>query len=87
MKSALVFLLTVIALTHNLGHAAESEISHSAPQSQAVSLRWLCTAGWRIQFAQKTILIDPFLTRKQSVPDEEWQTDEVAVLRVINAAD
>ena len=52
-----------------------------------MTLKWLGTAGWEIQFAQTKILIDPFLTRKQSVAAEEWKTDEEAVLNVISGAD
>jgi L-ascorbate metabolism protein UlaG (beta-lactamase superfamily) len=67
--------------------AAESENNPALPPTQSVTLKWLGTAGWEIQFAQSKILIDPFLTRKQSVASEEWVTDEEAVLKVINGAD
>jgi glyoxylase-like metal-dependent hydrolase (beta-lactamase superfamily II) len=52
-----------------------------------VTLKWLGTAGWEIQFAQTKILIDSFLTRKQPVAGEEWKTDEEAALNVIGGAD
>lgn len=67
--------------------AAESESGSAAPQTQRLTLKWLGTAGWEIQYAQSKILIDPFLTRKQPVSAEEWKTDEPAVLNVINGAD
>lgn len=77
-------LLIVGFLTVHSGHVAEMDV---APQAQRVTMKWLGTAGWEILFGQSKILIDPFLTPKQSVAGEEWQTDEAAVLNVINSAD
>jgi len=79
----------VIFMMASIGRseAAESENASALPQTQRVTLKWLGTAGWEIQFAQTKILIDPFLTRKQSVAAEEWKTDEEAVLNVISGAD
>jgi L-ascorbate metabolism protein UlaG (beta-lactamase superfamily) len=51
------------------------------------TLKWLGTAGWEVQIGQITVLIDPFLTRKE--PDrigKEWKTDEEAVLKAIKRA-
>jgi L-ascorbate metabolism protein UlaG (beta-lactamase superfamily) len=81
--------LMVIFMMASIGRseAAESENASALPQTQRVTLKWLGTAGWEIQFAQTKILIDPFLTRKQSVAAEEWKTDEEAVLNVISGAD
>jgi L-ascorbate metabolism protein UlaG (beta-lactamase superfamily) len=67
--------------------AAASEAGSASTATQRVILKWLGTAGWEIQFAQTKILIDPFLTRRQAVASEEWQTDEEAVLNVISGAD
>lgn len=79
----LLQLLIVGFFTIHSGHAAEMDV---APQAPRVTLKWLGTAGWEILFGQSKILIDPFLTRKQSVAGEDWQTDEAAVLNVINGA-
>ena len=67
--------------------AAQSENGSALPPTQRVTLKWLGTAGWEIQIAHTKILIDPFLTRRQSVSAEEWKTDEEAVLKVISGAD
>jgi L-ascorbate metabolism protein UlaG (beta-lactamase superfamily) len=79
--------ILVVALIAGQSEAAESGTGAASPQTQRVTLKWLGTAGWEIQFAQTKILIDPFLTRKQPVATEEWKTDEEAVLNVINGAD
>lgn len=59
----------------------------SAESHEKVVLKWLGTAGWEIQYRQKIILIDPFLTRKDRVMDAEWKTDEAAVIKTITGAD
>ena len=87
MRIVLMVTLLVTSITVRSVQAAESETGSALPQAQRVTLKWLGTAGWEIQFAQTKILIDPFLTRKQSVPAEEWKTDEEAVLNVIGGAD
>jgi L-ascorbate metabolism protein UlaG (beta-lactamase superfamily) len=87
MRIALMVILIVAWIAVRSGQAAESETGSALPQAQRVTLKWLGTAGWEIQFAQTKILIDPFLTRKQSVAAEEWKTDEEAVLNVISGAD
>jgi L-ascorbate metabolism protein UlaG (beta-lactamase superfamily) len=79
--------IVIVAWIAGRSEAAESEIGSALPQTQRVTLKWLGTAGWEVQFAQTKILIDPFLTRQQSVPMEEWKTDEEAVLNVISGAD
>ncbi len=85
MKIVLMVSLIVASIAVRPVQAAESETP--LPQTQRVTLKWLGTAGWEIQFAQTKILIDPFLTRKQAVAGEEWKTDEEAVLNVIGGAD
>src|SRR6266542_38466 len=87
MRIASMVILIVASIAVRSGQAAESETGFALPQAQRVTLKWLGTAGWEIQFAQTKILIDPFLTRKQSVAAEEWKTDEEAVLNVISGAD
>src|ERR1044071_8630764 len=79
-------LLVIFLLIVTGGRATQAADSDSAP-GQRVTLKWLGTAGWEIQYGPSKILIDPFLTRKPPVAEEEWQTDEVAVLSVINGAD
>lgn len=85
MKIVLMVSLIVASIAVRSVQAAESE--SPMPQTQRVTLKWLGTAWWEIQFAQTKILIDPFLTRKQAVGGEEWKTDEEAVLNVIGGAD
>ena len=79
-------LLVIFLLVVTGGRATQAAESDSAP-GQRVTLKWLGTAGWEMQYGQSKILIDPFLTRKQPVAEEEWQTNEAAVLSVINGAD
>jgi L-ascorbate metabolism protein UlaG (beta-lactamase superfamily) len=82
--------LAIILLTASISgrsQAAESEVGSEFLPKQGVTLKWLGTAGWEIQIAHTKILIDPFLTRRQSVAAEEWKTDEEAVLNVISGAD
>jgi L-ascorbate metabolism protein UlaG (beta-lactamase superfamily) len=86
MRIALMVIFMMASIAGR-SEAAESENASALPQTQRVTLKWLGTAGWEIQFAQTKILIDPFLTRKQSVAAEEWKTDEEAVLNVISGAD
>jgi hypothetical protein len=87
MRIVLMVSLIVASIAVRSAQAAESEPGSALPQTQRVTLKWLGTAGWEIQFAQTKILIDPFLTRKQPVAGEEWKTDEEAVLNVIGGGD
>ncbi|HXV47679.1 MAG TPA: MBL fold metallo-hydrolase [Candidatus Binatia bacterium] len=50
-------------------------------------MKWLGNAGWEIKVGSTVILVDPFLTRKQASPSEEWRTNEEEVLRNIEKAD
>jgi L-ascorbate metabolism protein UlaG (beta-lactamase superfamily) len=59
----------------------------AADSQEKVVLKWLGNAGWEIRLGKTSILIDPFLTRKDRTMDAEWKTDEEAVLKVINGAD
>ena len=52
-----------------------------------VQLKWLGTAGWEIQVGSTTILIDPFITRREAIAATEWKTNEEEVLRVLDKAD
>jgi L-ascorbate metabolism protein UlaG (beta-lactamase superfamily) len=63
------------------------QIGGRSLEGEHVVLKWLGTAGWEIQLGKTTILIDPFLTRKDRSMDAEWKTDEEAVLKVIKGAD
>ena len=79
---ATVFLIFVTR-QHDLSAQATAEPS---PQGSVV-LKWLGTAGWEIQLGQTVILIDPFLSRREPSPFDEWKTDEEAVLNAIKRAD
>lgn len=79
-------LLLICSLVVTVARGSQAAESDSAPVER-VTLKWLGTAGWEIQYGRSKILIDPFLTRRQSVAGEEWQTDEAAVLSVIDRAD
>ena len=83
----IVLMVSLIVVSIAVGSVRAAETGPASPQTQHVTLKWLGTAGWKIQFAQTKILIDPFLTRKQAIAVEEWKTDEEAVLNVINGAD
>ena len=86
MRVILMVILMIASLSIR-SDAAQSENGSALPPTERVTLKWLGTAGWEIQIAQTKILIDPFLTRKQPVGGEEWQTDEPAVVNVISGAD
>ncbi|HEY3306684.1 MAG TPA: MBL fold metallo-hydrolase [Candidatus Binatia bacterium] len=66
-------------------HVAETPVAVESPEK--VVLKWLGNAGWEIRLGKTTILIDPFLTRKERSMDAEWKTDEEAVLKIIKGAD
>jgi L-ascorbate metabolism protein UlaG (beta-lactamase superfamily) len=85
MRSALIVILIMASIAFG-SQAAQSQTGSVLSPAQRVTLKWLGTAGWEIQIAQSKILIDPFLTRQQSVSAEEWKTDEEAVLNVISGA-
>jgi len=67
--------------------AAETASTSESSGQPKVTLKWLGNAGWEIQVGPTTILIDPFLTRKEATTGKEWKTDEEAVLKVIAGAD
>src|SRR5918992_297096 len=87
MRIAFLMIIFMIGSIAGGSQAAESETGSALSQTRRVTLKWLGTAGWEVQFGQTKILIDPFLTRQQSVAEEEWKTDEEAVLNVISGAD
>jgi L-ascorbate metabolism protein UlaG (beta-lactamase superfamily) len=85
MKTTRIILLTLYLLLGS--DCPAQEIIQPRPEA-GVFLKWLGTAGWEIQVGQITILIGPFLTRKE--PNQtggEWKTDEEAVLSAIKRAD
>jgi L-ascorbate metabolism protein UlaG (beta-lactamase superfamily) len=86
MRIILMVILMIASISVR-SDAGQPENGSALPSTQRVALKWLGTAGWEIQIAQTKILIDPFLTRRQSVAVEEWKTDEEAVLNVISGAD
>jgi L-ascorbate metabolism protein UlaG (beta-lactamase superfamily) len=66
--------------------AAEPEGDARSLEQKGVVLKWLGVAGWEIRTGKTIVLVDPFLTRTDRTADAEWQTDEEAVLKVINGA-
>ena len=79
---ALIFLFVItFSPSPRVIHAAESTAA------MPVMLKWLGTAGWEIQVGSTTILIDPFITRHEAAPSDEWKTNQYEVLRVLSRAD
>jgi L-ascorbate metabolism protein UlaG (beta-lactamase superfamily) len=87
MRTVITIVLLAALIAVQSAQAGEPGSGSASSQSQPVTLKWLGTAGWEIQFNRTKILIDPFLTRKRPVATEEWKTDEEAVLNVISGAD
>ena len=50
-------------------------------------MKWLGTAGWEMRIGDSTILIDPFLTRREAAAGVEWKTNDDEVSRIITKAD
>ena len=46
-----------------LAEGAESAPTSGGPGSSGVNFRWLGTNGWEISFGNKTILLDPWISR------------------------
>jgi L-ascorbate metabolism protein UlaG (beta-lactamase superfamily) len=90
-EDAMQFVFSILLIASFLiiepARAAESASTSDFSGQPKVTLKWLGTAGWEIRVGETTILIDPFLSRKQSVAAEEWKTDDEAVLKVIGGAD
>jgi L-ascorbate metabolism protein UlaG (beta-lactamase superfamily) len=86
MKDTFVFIL---ALCFSILEPGPTMVlGGSAAEVPALVLTWLGTAGWEIQIRKTTILIDPFLTRRElDRLGKEWKTDEEAVLGAIKHAD
>src|SRR5690349_11941017 len=85
MKTTRTIFITLYLLLGSDCHAQET--IQPRPE-EGVFLKWLGTAGWEIQVGEITILIDPFLTRKEpNQTGREWNTDEAAVLSAIKRAD
>ena len=51
MRIVLMVTLLVASIAARSVQAAESETGSALPQTQRVTLKWLGTAGWEIQFA------------------------------------
>ena len=85
-KMALLIVLSFFWMPRFIG-AADREVDPAPSEEKAVVLKWLGVAGWEIRTGRSIVLIDPFLTRKDRVPDAEWKTDENAVLEVITGAE
>jgi L-ascorbate metabolism protein UlaG (beta-lactamase superfamily) len=79
-----------LAFSFSIAHsvdATDPNLDTASHEKSGVILKWLGTAGWEIQTKNSTILIDPFVTRKDPSLNAAWQTDEEAVLKVIARAD
>jgi L-ascorbate metabolism protein UlaG (beta-lactamase superfamily) len=81
-----LFIATLLVLSFAFS-AGAAEPQVGGESQEKVVLKWLGNAGWEIRLGKTIILIDPFLTRKDRVMNEEWKTDEEAVLKVIKGAD
>jgi L-ascorbate metabolism protein UlaG (beta-lactamase superfamily) len=55
--------------------------------TRPLTMKWLGNAGWEIRVGNTVVLIDPFLTRREASPAEEWKTNEEEVLNNIDKAD
>ncbi len=80
-------LILIFGLTLSSAGSAQL-VTPDSPGDTGLVMKWLGTAGWEIKTpAGTTILVDPFLTRKQ--PDREWQweSNEEVVFRYVKAAD
>ena len=60
---------------------------NESPAAALVAMKWLGTAGWEMRIGDTTILIDPFLTRREAADGVEWKTNNDEVSRVITKAD
>src|ERR1044071_9697787 len=87
LRLALIALAVLAVLDDWQGTKAFGQTSDTNSPTKEIVLRWLGVAGWEIRLGQTTILIDPFLTRKEARHGEEWKTDEEAVLSAIKRAD
>jgi L-ascorbate metabolism protein UlaG (beta-lactamase superfamily) len=87
LRLALIALAVLAVLDDWQGTKAFGQTSDTNSPTKEIVLRWLGVAGWEIRLGQTTILIDPFLTRKEARHGQEWKTDEEAVLSAIKHAD
>src|SRR5678815_2126370 len=67
--------------------SSDSLFAGESAQQESVTLKWLGTAGWEIQYGGAVILIDPFFTRTERAANAEWKTNEEEVLKSIFKAD
>jgi L-ascorbate metabolism protein UlaG (beta-lactamase superfamily) len=84
--TAILLMLSFSFWTTLSAGAAEAKGDAESTEEKVI-LKWLGTVGWEIQIGKSTILIDPFLTRRDRSMGAEWKTDEEAVLKVIRGAD
>jgi L-ascorbate metabolism protein UlaG (beta-lactamase superfamily) len=88
VASSAIFLGCLLNQDGYRGLAAQTQSSPgNTERDNDIVLKWLGVAGWEITFGTTTILIDPFLTRKEARHGQEWKTDEEAVLSAIKRAD
>jgi L-ascorbate metabolism protein UlaG (beta-lactamase superfamily) len=82
-----ILLMLSFSFWTTLSAGAQEAKGDAESTEEKVILKWLGTAGWEIQIGKTTILVDPFLTRKDRFMGAVWKTDEEAVLKVIKGAD
>jgi L-ascorbate metabolism protein UlaG (beta-lactamase superfamily) len=65
MAAALVEIRDVM-LTPGVAEGAETAPASGGPGTSGVNFRWLGTNGWEIRFGNRTVLVDPWLSRTEA---------------------
>ena len=82
MKNLIFFFVLAMGLLRVNQSSWAAEAS-----TRPLAMKWLGIAGWKITVGNTVVLIDPFLTRREASPAEEWKTNEEEVLNNIDKAD
>ena len=56
-------------------------------QAQELKLKYFGAAGWEIKDGKSTILLDPYITRTKFTRNDHYQSDTVAIDKLITNAD
>ncbi|NOU28346.1 MAG: MBL fold metallo-hydrolase [Polyangiaceae bacterium] len=75
-------LLLLGCLVACAGAPSANPPTSAVPATSAVSLRYLGVAGWQVNAAGHTLLVDPYFTRHRGEDGEIARTDEEAVRRL-----